>query len=79
MNILDIFCFGEVFYFTPGPLDFNHHEPLILPAMWELFEILRILFREMFYLLGAAVPNFDQNHGCLVDDMDWHDCFLGKM
>lgn len=47
--------------------------------MWELFEILRILFREMFYLLGAAVPNFDQNQGCLVDDVDWHDCFLGKM
>ena len=26
---------------------------------------LRILFREMFYLLGAAVPNFDKNEGCL--------------
>ena len=27
----------------------------------------RLLFREMFYLLGAAVPNFDRNEGLLVD------------
>lgn len=30
---------------------------------------LRILFREMFYLLGAAVPNFDKDKGCLSSRM----------
>ena len=38
---------------------------------------LRILFREMFYLLGAAVPNFDKNEGYLdSSSLLGRDCIL---
>lgn len=30
---------------------------------------LRMLFREMFYLLGASVPNFDRNEGYLIGEL----------